>query len=240
MRIFLIAVALTLAATCSCVAQRDTTHGATAFNHYIGLQANQLLKQILNLSNSNAEVNNPYVITYSFNSAYSGWGGEIGLGFNYQSTKNKTPISTESKINDLFYRIGSSWKRKIGKRFEGGYGIHIMGSSLSDNTTNSNVTLFGNGKDSTATTTETKTGTIGFGPQLSLAFSITEKIFLGTETTFYYSNATEKNNVKVTDYFFDFFNPNNNTISISNSNTEKEISKFSLNFPTVLFLILKF
>ncbi|MGC4021145.1 MAG: hypothetical protein QM734_03975 [Cyclobacteriaceae bacterium] len=51
----------------SCFAQRDSTNSKKV-NHYIGVQANQLLRQLFNLSGNTTVVTSPYLINYSVNS----------------------------------------------------------------------------------------------------------------------------------------------------------------------------
>src|SRR5437868_402023 len=95
-------------------AQTDSVKKARPLqmNYYVGLQANQLVKQVLNLSNSPA-ITNPYLLTASASSAKY-WGINVhgGAGFTYSKiTDVESPTNHESKIDQLDYRYG------IGKNF---------------------------------------------------------------------------------------------------------------------------
>src|SRR5690349_18412605 len=76
-------------------------------NNYVGVQVNQLLKQLINLNGSSAPINNPYLLTYGIYSSEINWGLELGLGYNYFNTKdNLSTTDHETKLNQLFYRLG--------------------------------------------------------------------------------------------------------------------------------------
>ena len=61
--------------------QSSSTSELKNFNQYVGLEANQLLRQIFDFSNDNSSSGNPYLITYSFNSSNTGSGMSFGLGY---------------------------------------------------------------------------------------------------------------------------------------------------------------
>ena len=243
----IIIAAIFAVAGLNCFAQNDDESTEKKYNHYIGFQANELLKQLINLNGNSSVVTNPYLLTYSMNSISSGWGFNVGLGVNYQDSKDKnTPVARESKINDLFYRIGFGRKTMLTKRFEVGYSLDISGDSQSDKTSSSsvnitqisfNTTII----DSSFSVVTTKTSTIGFGPQLYIGFYLTSKVILGTETTYYFSSSTQKQNVSVTTNTTDnTTSPPTLSSSISNTNVETDISKFNFSFPVALFLMVKF
>ena len=208
------------------------------FNHYIGVQANQLIKQIINLNSSTATFDNPYLLVYSFNIINTGWGIEAGAGYNYQDVVDKLPVSKESKINNLFYRIGVCRKFMIGKRFQAGYGFDLVGDYQLNKTTSSSVTGSGTFIDSSFSSVTTKTTSIGAGPQFYLGYHFSERLILGTETSYYYTKSKEKENDLATDKITDQFN--GNSTSTSDNNIEKTVTKFSFSFPVAVFLIMKF
>ena len=110
-----------LAASLLCHAQKDTEE-TKMFNQYIGVQANQLFRQIINLNNNNnTAINNPYLLTYSINLTKCGWGIQAGIGYNYQKITDKDlPVGRETKFSDLSYRIGIGRKVRLGKKLEAG------------------------------------------------------------------------------------------------------------------------
>ena len=203
---------------------------------YAGVQANQLFRQVLNLSNNNTPITNPYLFVFSMNCIENGWGLQTGIGYNYQKIQDKnSPANHVSSINDLFYRIGGGRKVMLGKRLQAGYGMDFVGKYLVDKTFTVTVTDFGSGVDSSLADAETKTTGIGIGMQGSLGFFITDKLIVSTEATYYFQRSKQKQYVNVTDY-----NSFNNTVTTSNSNTENEISDFTFTVPVALFLVLKF
>jgi len=221
--------------------QTNDTENKPNYDQYVGVQANELLKQLINLNNSNTVIGNPYLLTYTIMSNKCGWGIEAGLGFQYTDTQNKQPVNDESKTNNFDSRIGICKKFKLGKRFTAGYGIDLVYSNNSDVTTNSNTTVSSGFTDSSSTVTTTKTIRIGAGPQLYLGFNISQRVILGTEILYYYLSSTQKQNVLTKDTQIEVSgNQTITTSTIANSNLETDIKSFSFSFPTVLFLIVKF
>src|SRR5206468_2488459 len=86
----------------------------------------------------------------------------------------------------------------------------------------------------------TKIATKGAGVQLSLAYYISGRVLLGTEATYYRTWQTQMENIDVTNNVIVPTHPDDNTSTISNTNTETKISSFSLSIPIALFLIVKF
>ena len=86
--------------------------------HYIGIQANQLVKQLLNLGGSTSAVNNPYLITYSVTSTHTGVGMNLSFGVvinEFSGGDNFSRSNTE--INEFFFRLGIEKKTRLGKRW---------------------------------------------------------------------------------------------------------------------------
>src|SRR5690606_24220258 len=75
--------------------------------HRVGVQVNELIRQVFNFSNTSANVNNPYLLMYSVNWAKTGWGIRLGAGYTTRSIANDDGISsTVSDINVLNLRLG--------------------------------------------------------------------------------------------------------------------------------------
>ena len=210
-------------------------------NHYVGVQANQLLKQLINLNGSSAPVNNPYLLTYGIFSSEINWGVELGLGLNYfHTTDNLSPSDHETKLNQMFYRLGVARKFEIGKRWEAGIALDYTGSSQNNTTFSFSVFDFNGQKDSTSTLSETKVKSSGFGPRLNIRYGLTKYIFLGTEMTFYYSKANNKSDITVTEVFSNSNFPGDNFVDTSNSKTDVDEKSFDMTLPVAIFLIVKF
>ena len=211
------------------------------FNHYAGIQANELLRQLFNFSNTNTTINNPYTIIYSLIPTNSGWGCHAGLGYKYNWINDKNAaVGKTSKVNDLFYRIGIEKKIPLGKRFEVGVALDFAGRYQQDKTSSLSVTNLFNSIDSSATTVTDKITSYGGGPQVSLGYHITEKIILATEATIYYTSQKNKQNILIIDTVTEIFNNNNKVINTSNFNTEIDSNTLSISIPISIFLIVKF
>jgi hypothetical protein len=220
-------------------AQTDTTK-TKLFSHTVGVQVNQLIKQIINLNSVSTPINDPYLLTYSINLVNSGWGINAGIGYNYQSIVDKDmPGNRETKINDLFYRIGVGRKCMIGKKLEAGFGLDFAGDSQLDKTFSVVSEDFGSFTDSSVTNVTSKTTSKGGGLQLTFAFHITPRFIVSTEVTYYYLKSKQKQNVIVTETIHDLTS-DETTVTTSNTNLETDISKFSFTVPVALFLAIKF
>jgi len=239
-KIFLCCIfsALFIATTSASAQQADTTK---ILHHYVGIQANQLLKQLINLNNTNTLISNPYLLTYSLYSARCHWGIETGFGYNYQRSKDKlSTADQESKINETFYRFGIAREFGMGKRWMASAGIDYIGSYQLDKTFSFTVTEFIPQKDSTASVSTTITKVKGEGVQLRLAYALSSHIMLSTEATFYFTTTNKKSNVLVSDTFTNTSFPDQNFYTLSSSNTETEESAFNITVPVAIFLTIKF
>src|SRR5258705_1627049 len=72
-------------------------------NHYLGVQANQLFRQLINLNTGSTVISNPYLLTYSVYSVKYKWGLQAGFRYNYYRVMDtESPTNHESNINHLF------------------------------------------------------------------------------------------------------------------------------------------
>src|SRR5437868_4387150 len=86
---------------------QEATPAFKKYNHYAGIQANELLRQLFNLSNTNTAINNPYTVVYSIINAQTNYGLHAGFGYNYIWTDDNTEAANKvTKVNDVFYRVG--------------------------------------------------------------------------------------------------------------------------------------
>jgi hypothetical protein len=220
-------------------AQTETTK-TKLFSHSVGVQANQLIKQIINLNSNNAVIDDPYLLTYSLNLLKSRWGVNAGMGYSYEKIVDiDIPGNRETKFNDLFYRFGVGRKCMISKKLEAGYSLDYVGDSQLDKTFNVLTQDFSNFTDSSFTSVTSKTTSKGGGLQLTFGFHITDRFIVSTEVTYYYLKSKQKQNVLVSETTDDLVN-NVTTTTTSNTNLETQTSKFSFTVPVALFLILKF
>lgn len=201
-------------------AQTDSPSPARKSSHYIGIQANQLIKQLLNLGGSTSSLNNPYLITYSVNSISNGVGLNLSLGYILdESSGGDFQSQVKTKIQDVFFRIGAEKKSQLGKRWI----LAAGGDMVIENKSNKTETKFG-GSD-TASIEEDKVDGFGAGFRVGLNFHITDKILLGTEANYYFKFITTTNTLTQP-----FGSP------VKHSEDSK---KFQLNVPAVLFLVVK-
>jgi len=228
-----------VSSVCCGYAQTDLTP-TKKINHYLGVQANPLFRQIINLNNNNSLVTNPYLLTYSLISTKSGWGVQAGVGYDYQSTEDKdAPANHRSKINDFSYRVGVGRKVMLSKKFEAEFGLDVAGNYQNDRTFSQSDIDFGSGQsDSVFTVVLTKTTGMGGGLRGGLNFYLSPKILLGTEANYYFMRSPQKQNVSVKETVTQFGGPP--ITRFSNQNQSATASKFSLTLPAVLFLIVKF
>ena len=220
-------------------AQTDSVE-TKKFSHCIGLQANLLIKQILNLNSSNAEIENPFLLIYSINNNKTGFGIHAGLGFEYNQIIDKgEPLNRQTRFQNLNYRIGIEKKFLLGQRFEGGGAIDFVGLYSLDKTFN--ITANSNGfsfADTSKTTVTDKTVGLGGGLQLSLTYAITKKILIGTEASMYFTTQSFKENILIIRTITEF-NNNQQSTSTTNFNSETKNEGFNLTVPVAIYLIVK-
>lgn len=145
---------------------------------YYGIEITQLLQQIINLNSDNAPSSNPFAIQYASNSLQTGRGISYGLSYAYNKFNDDSNFIRRETINrSLNFRIGYERKTKWGKRWIAlhGYDIVLGASKLKTNAD----------QIGTALTIETTGNQWGFGPRVGLMFGITDRIFIGTEATYY-------------------------------------------------------
>jgi hypothetical protein len=201
------------------------TNPPKAAAHYVGVQANQLLRQILNFTNTSSSVTNPYLLTYSVNSTHSGWGGAIGLGYNYtQFSDGNETFTRTSTINDFFLRMGVEKKSNIAKNWMVSTGLDVIRDSQKDET----KTVQKLGGSSEEFNTNTHTSAWGFGPRVALYYTASEKIVIGTESSYYFRSGKT---VSSTDHI--------GTNPTHEENTQHS-KRFQFVVPAVIFLVLKF
>lgn len=193
-----------------------------ASNHYVGVQANQLIRQIFNFSGTASAVSNPYLLIYSVNSVQTKWGANFGLGYTFNEFKDGDAFNQRStKINDFFFRVGFEKKSNFGKHWILSAGADAVMEFKNNSTTNTQ----GN-NPSTTFKTKNKSSGFGLGPRVTLNYEISDKLMVGTEATYYFKST--KNKVENSGGF--------NQVD----DIEEKFKSFQFTAPAVIFLILKF
>lgn len=211
-RLTLVTGFIVLSVACYC---QDST-SRKSVNHYVGIQVNQLLRQLVNLG-STSVVTNPYAVVWSANNKVTRWGFAAGLGYTYNQVKTGDPISqTSSTINNFHLRMGPERKANIGKRWVTSLGGDIVVDSERNKTT---ATFQG----TPSTTTETNTNRFGLGLRMTLNYAFAERMLLGTEGSYYlkFINETRK-------------------VSGQGALPSSNLKSFSPTLPAVVYLIFKF
>ena len=218
-RLLLTALALLLCLSAArAQAPADT---AKKYDFYAGVQANLLLREILNFSDDDDPLNNPYLLVFSAHSVKTRWGLNLGFGYNYRRVKDvNSPADHVSDINELFLRVGIGRKVEFGRRFEAGYGFDLLTDYIRNKTTTVTILDQISQVDSTVSESNSRTTSFGAGFQGSLAYRITPRILIGTEASYYFKYSWVKDNVAVTNYrrivstgqvFVDYSNFNSET-----------------------------
>ncbi len=166
-------------------------------DQYIGVQLNDLVRQVFNFSSSTLPTY-PYLLTYSIDSRKTGWGIRAGVGYTYSSNSTDDGITrTDTKLNDLEFRLGVEKAFRLSEKWSAGAGLDLLFNSNDDNTT-TEVHSF----DTTTTATKSTLNSYGGGPVGWLRYNVTSKILIGTEASFYYTTGTEKQTVDITQRTF--------------------------------------
>ncbi|MEY2829303.1 MAG: hypothetical protein RIQ33_1161 [Bacteroidota bacterium] len=204
------------------------------FKHYVGVQSNLLIRQILNLSGSTASTNNPYLITYAINNR-KGWGLATGLGLVTSSTSISDAIGNSDKksTQTMNLRIGAEKRFNFHAKWNGLIGIDGLMNIDKSTSDVKEVQMF---STNSINTNSTKNESNGYGAAIraALNYSITPRILIGTETNLGFTAGNEK--FSGSTYLDDGFG-NVNTTTTSNSS---KVSGFNINVPTAIFVIIKF
>lgn len=190
-------------------------------DHYVGIQANQLLRQIFNLGGNNAVVNNPYLMTYAVNNKTTGVGVNLGFGFTYdQRVTDDQFVDRTTTTSDLFFRFGFEKKSTLAPKLIISTGVDLITEFNKSETNTGDLTQPGGDFSS-----GTKSSGFGGGPRVSLNYAITEKIIVATEANYYFKSFSIKDFSEGSGF---------------NDSNKRQLKTFRLNVPAVIFLILKF
>jgi hypothetical protein len=211
----------------------DETIPTKRFTHQLGVQANELIRQVFNFNNGSSNVNNPYLLVYHFNSVRSGLGVRVGVGYNYQDFVNDDGVTRrETNLNDMQARLGFEKMFRLSSHWTAGVGIDGV-YNLADDYTKNTIRSF----DTTTTITKSKVSSYGGGPMAWLRYQVGSRILIGTETSFYYTTGNQKDDIFITKRQFSGGGNNLVTTTTTVDNDRSE-GKFSV--PVAFYLIVQF
>lgn len=189
--------------------------------HYLGLQGNQLIRQLFSFGGSSSAVVNPYLLTYTVNSKSSGVGFAMGLGGSKIQTKASDNFTTStSTITDFVWRVGIEKKTYLSKRWLVGWGGDILLETNKAETESKSPNVPAN----TVTTTAKR---YGFGPRVSLAFHVHDRVLLGTEASYYFKWIKQKQTFSGTG------------LPSTSKEPNPSLQQFQFTLPAVIFVMVK-
>lgn len=204
------------------------------FDHRIGVQVNELVRQVFNFSNTSSAINNPYLLMYSLNFSKSGWGIRMGVGPRFSSFKDDDGITQEENdINAIDARIGLEKAFKLSDRWSAGAGADfVYGNDVSYSKT------FVRSFDSTSTDVVSTTNYSGYGGMAWIRYHITPKVHIGTEASFYYRTGDYKQEVSITRKTNTFNGQSIFKTTVTDVDNKLKEAKFNL--PMVFYLVVMF
>lgn len=213
-------------------AQDEITH-TRKLEHSVGVQVNELIRQVFNFNNTGNTNNNPYLLTYSLNLAKSGWGIRVGGGYTTRSFANDNGVNaTNSNIDVIHARFGIEKKFQLAEKWSTGVGI----DGVYDNDKNNTESVV-RGFDTTTTKTKSLITSYGGGVMGWLRYNVTPKIQVGTEASFYYRTGFQKEQVDIT--------KRNNQIQsrpivTTSAKIDNDLKAGSFNVPVAFYLLIRF
>lgn len=204
------------------------------YSHIVGVQANPLLRQVLSFGNTQ-NVDNPYLLRYSFRENENDREYSFGIGYSYDSDKDENGLEAINNTVDM--RLGFFKVINLRKRVEIALGGDILFGTQNIRTFNIQAFNFGV-LDSTISTSKTSNSSFGFGPRMKITIGLTKSLSFGTETNYYFRFLSNKTNVLTQNYRGDGLG--NITTTTNTSNSESSGRSFEIELPIALFLIIRF
>ncbi|MCD6062261.1 MAG: hypothetical protein K0R82_172 [Flavipsychrobacter sp.] len=210
--------------------------------HHVGVQANELIRQVFNFNNNpSPTLNNPYLLIYSLNFAKSGWGIRTGVGYNKRTINDDNATgSLETNFDELRARLGFEKAFRLSDKWSTGAGLDFTYNN--DNVKAKSVV---NGFDSSTVITKSLKTSYGGGPMVWLRYNISEKVLVGTEASVYYATGFDKRTTEITRSEFVSPGPGPNPkpmreITTTVSTTDNKLSNVGINLPVAFYLIVRF
>ena len=217
----------------SSYSQADTSaHKSKGYDQFIGVQANNLIREVFSFTNNPSLNNNPYLLNYSINSRRTGWGLRLGVGYAYNSNTTDDGVTkTVTNINDYELRLGVEKAFRLSRKWSTGVGIDLLLNNNNDNTTTV-IRDF----DTVTSTTKSKVTSYGGGAMAWLRYSISKNVILGTEASVYYTTGKTSSAITTSTVSPDPFQSPITTSSTASFNSSQEV----MSGPVTLFLIVRF
>jgi hypothetical protein len=211
----------------------SSTNNDKLFEHSVGLQVNQLIRQVLNFSNTTTPNNNPYLLTYGIRNLKNNWGLRLGLGYNYNANTSDDGITkSDNKINDLQLRLGIEKYFEFSDHWVAGVGLDGLLNINNDKTTTVVVST-----DTSTSVTNTTLGSYGLGVMSWIRYNITDYISIGTEASFYYTSGNQKQDITNTTQAT---SGGQSSYNVSTSKLSNTISNGTISLPVALFISIRF
>lgn len=184
--------------------------------HYLGIQVNELVRQVFSLGNT-AVPSNPYFFNYTYTSA-TGSGLNVSMGLTVDETNASNNFSNvTTNIDNFSFRVGYDKKKVLTKRFIFSLGVDLTIDSQK------NVTLNQDSFSSQEIETTNKLSGWGLGPRFTFQYRISDNILIGTEANYYYKSLKDKFSIEVNG-------------SSTNDEQETDIKRFTFSAPAILWL----
>lgn len=197
------------------------------WNHVVGVQANQLIRQIFNFSNNNPTINNPYLLTYTATNIKSKWGVDVGLGYTYNNIfENDGNTKKETNINDMYVRVGVQKQIPLTRKFSSQFSFHVLADILNNKTSSAQDFNF----QKTTIKSNSNIARFGGGPAMSFRYKVNPRVFVGTEMNYYFKKGNTKTDITT----INEFQGQGSQTTVSNS--DNDVTTFLLNVPTAIFL----
>lgn len=166
---------------------------ANKTEHTVGLQLNELVRQVFNFSNNSGNTAvNPYLLIYNINN-HKGWGLRLGVGFAQKNFAENDGITKKnSNLSNLNLRIGAEKSFVLSSKWKAGIGLDVVLGNDKNNTV-SEIKSY----DTTKTTTESSLINYGGGAMGWLRYRLNKHIQIGTEASFYYVTGKQEDNVTI-------------------------------------------
>ena len=212
---------------CMGLKAQDTSFNSSIYQHQLGLNGTEFIKQFLILNNNNLPNNSPYLLTYKY--ITDGVGLRTGLGGTMTNSSrnpnNGTPsISTQGMT--INFRIGFESQYTLGKRWLYYVGFDAFYDYSLSRTKTSSTSGFP--PKTTEITSGTESFGVGAGPVLGIQFMLGKRISFNAESNAYYRYS--ENRVSQTNPQFPQFSTNEFTSR----------NALGITIPTNLFFIIHF
>lgn len=185
---------------------------------YVGIQANQLIRQVLNFGGGSGNIANPYLLTYSVNGNATGVGISAALGYSYQQNRSNDGFtSVISSTTDVAFRFGMEKKKYISRSWLTSFAVDILMES------NKSVTDTKSSGFSNSVTN--KLGGWGLGPRTTINYQFHDRFLVGTEMSFYMKFKEQKQTTSNTGMPAD---------------PGEKVNTYNFVLPAVIYLTMKF